>query len=399
MSVLPRAALGERALFSQLCARAYLAWSAVAPLSDVVRATAREVLDAYAREGLGAIRRELARRERARDVVAALIGGDARGIAIAPSTTRGVIDVALSIPWRAGDRVICFRGEFPTNVTPWQRAAETFGLEVVMLDVRDYEDPSGVALERLATELRRGARLVAVSAVQFQTGLRMPLREMAALAHAHGAELFTDAIQAAGVVPLDVRADGVDYLVTGSHKWLGAPEGVGFVWMAEPAASRLVPRVAGWLSHEDALDFLFEGRGLLRYDKPIRRRADYLEGGAQNAIGIACLEASASVLLELGVPAIYAHVQAVHDALEPVVTARGFESRRARDRAQRSGILAFDPPAGVDLRALVARLAARGVVATNPDGHLRLAPHWPSSASEAAIVADALDDALSSPAG
>lgn len=127
-----------------------------------------------------------------------------------PNTTRGVSDIALSLSWRPGDRVLLFRGEFPTNVTPWQRAAELFGLELRWLDVDDFRTDLHAALGRVAEELNRGVRLMAISAVQFQTGLRAPLEQLGQLCQRFGCELFVDAIQACGVVPMNVERCHID---------------------------------------------------------------------------------------------------------------------------------------------------------------------------------------------
>jgi selenocysteine lyase/cysteine desulfurase len=83
---------------------------------------------------------------------------------------------------------------------------------------RATKDPDRV-LGPLEDQLKRGLRLVAVSAVQFQTGLCMPLVEMAALCRKYGAEIAVDAIQAAGVVPFAIDALGLDYVAGGAHKW------------------------------------------------------------------------------------------------------------------------------------------------------------------------------------
>src|SRR5262245_1296445 len=102
-----------------------------------------------------------------------------------------------------------------------------------MLRIAPYASSFERGLEALEGELLRGAvRLVAVSAVQFQSGLRMPLQAMSRMCHVHGAELFVDGVQACGVVPVDVRAEGIDYLACGSHKWLMGLEGAGFLYVA-----------------------------------------------------------------------------------------------------------------------------------------------------------------------
>lgn len=385
-----RVSLGDRSLFPDLEAVAYLAHAAISPAStEVVRAAAAFTAD-YARRGVAAFGAWRDQRERLRARIARLIGASPSEIAFVANTTRSVIDVATCIPWRAGDRVLCLRGEFPANVTPWQQAARTFGLEVRFLDADAFRTDEGLAL--LERELERGVRLVAVSAVQFASGLAMPLDAIAARAHAAGAEVFVDAIQACGVVPIDVGKSGIDYLGCGSHKWLMGLEGAAFVYVRE--GRELVPRVAGWLSHEDALRFLFEGEGHLRYDRPIKRGASFLEGGAYNGIGLAALEAAIAPIEALGVARIFEHVQRYHDALEPALIERGFTSERSSEAARRSGTLSVRVPRGIDLVALWRALDRRGVVTSTPDGRLRFAPHWPNAIDEVPRVLAAIDAAL-----
>ena len=226
----------------------------------------------------------------------------------------------------------------------------------------------------------------------------MPLREIAALCHRHGAEVCVDAIQAVGVVPLDVAAHGVDYLAAGSHKWLMGLEGAGFLYVRPDRVAALRPNVAGWLSHEDSATFLFEGAGHLRYDRLIRQRVDFLEFGAMNTVGFAALEAAVDILLELGVPQIFAHVSDFLDRLEQGVVQLGFSSVRSADVGQRSGILSVLPPAGgPPLGELCARLGAGGVACTTPDGLLRFAPHWPNDAKQVELVLEAVEAALAGP--
>jgi selenocysteine lyase/cysteine desulfurase len=386
------AALGSRSLFPDLEVGAYLNHAAISPPSLPVRRAAAEVLDDYARRGAHAFRRWLDQRERLRGKLARFIGATAADIAFVPNTTRGVTDVALCIPWRRGERVLCVEGEFPANVTPWQRAAELFELELAFLPCPTASSLEGWMAGLVAELVQRPARLLAVSAVEFQTGLRLPLERIGPVCAAHGCELFVDAIQACGVVPIDVAH--VDYLSCGGHKWLMGPEGAGFLYVSAPRAACLAPRVAGWLGHEDALSFLFEGPGLLRYDRPIRQRAALVEGGAYNSMGYAALEAAVDILLELGVPAIQRHVGGYLDQLEHQLERREFQSARAAHAEARSGILSLLPPPGVDVIALHRAIDPAKVACTTPDGWLRFAPHWPNHVDEIGEVVAAIDAAL-----
>jgi cysteine desulfurase/selenocysteine lyase len=156
----------------------------------------------------------------------------------------------------------------------------------------------------------------------------------------------------------------------------------------------LLPTVAGWLSHEDGLGFLFLGAGQLRYDRPIRQRLDFLEMGNLNGAGLAALAASVGILTELGVARIYQHVQKCLDPLESVLLQRGFHSLRPPQPERRSCTLSALPPPHVDVVKLQGALTVRGISCSIPDGVLRFTPHWPNQPEEAEIVAEALDAVL-----
>ena len=385
-----RPVLGSRMLFPHLTPTAYLNHGAISPPSVVVTEAVNAVLADYASRGVAAFISWMEQREALRESLAVLINSRPEDIGFVPNTTQGIINTSMCMPWRSGDRVVVFRGEFPTNVTPWQRAAAAFDLEVVFLSLDGF-DASGAGLDRLEKELRRGVRLVALSAVQFQTGQRLPLSEIGQRCRAHNTVFSVDAIQACGVVPIDVQAACIDFLSCGSHKWLMGLEGCGFLYIHPDRIDELVPRIAGWLSHEDGLGFLFNGPGHLRYDRPIRKRADFVETGAYNAVGFAALSASLNPIQQLGVENIHAHVNSYLDVLEIGLLERGFSSARGRTRSSQSGILSVKPPTENTLASLVSNLESRGVSCSMPDGWLRFAPHWPNDVAEVPEVLSAVD--------
>lgn len=378
------AQLGSRAAFPDLQPRVYANHAAVSPPSLAVQAAAQTLLQDYGARGLGAIHDWMAQRERLRGKLGGLLNVPAERLALTASTGRGLMDLANCLPWEPDDRVLCFEGEFPANVTPWRQAAQSFGGRFTLLP-QPRSDADVLAVTEQA--LKQGARYLAVSAVQFQTGRRMPLSSLTELAHRHGAEVIVDGIQAVGVVPMDLQALGVDYLAGGAHKWLMGLEGCGYLYVAP--GKTLVPRVAGWLSHTDPVDFLMKGAGHLRYDRPVRSRPDFLEIGSTNALGFAAFEAGLDPILELGVPAIHAHVQRWNAGVEEALVARGFRSHR--DATCPSGTLSLDPPAGEDTLVIGAHLASQGIAASTPDGLLRLSPHWPNSLDELPVLLAAID--------
>jgi len=328
-----------------------------------------------------------------RQDLAELISAAPSEIAFVANTSQGVIDIAFGLPWEKGDQLVLFDGEFPANVTPWQQAADEFGLKIEWLSLDAFHRSVDEGLATLERALDCGAKLVAVSAVQYKTGLRMPLAEMAALCHGFGAEIFVDAIQALGATPVDVSC-GIDYMSSGSHKHLMGAEGAGFLYVAERCAARLVPRLAGWLGHEDPAAFLMGDEPKLRYGVPFKRGAQSLEIGTHNVIGLAALGRSIELLTRLGISSIHAYIDTYLDRLEEGLVERGFRSHRATAPALRSTLLSVTVPRDVRLTKLAAALRSRGVVCNTPDGLMRFAPHWPNGHDEVPEVLTAVDQAL-----
>ncbi len=389
---------GDRSLFPTLEARAYLNHAAISPVSTPVREAAAQVLEDYARDGFYGYQQWTPRREDLRNKLATLVGGRGEDIGFVPNTSQGIMNVALCFPWTRGDRVVLFRGEFPANVTPWQRAAELFELEIVWMSLESFwrsHDEGLGELERILDSGTTGSgiRLVATSAVQFQTGLRMPVPKMASLCRKYGAQMFVDAIQACGAVPLDVGV-GIDYLSCGSHKWLMGIEGAAFLYVAPHRIGSLRPHVAGWRSHEQPFDFLMHGAGHLNYERPIRAKADFVEQGAQNVVGYAALEASLDLITSLGVDQVFAHIQRWHDAAEPALVALGLRSRRTSHSDGRSGSLTFELPERASFELFVQSLRDQGIAGSTPDGLIRFSPHWPNSIHEVDLLVRSVESAL-----
>lgn len=383
------AQIGSRgALFPQLEAKVYLNFAAVSPPSTVAQEAVLGMLTDYARLGAGAIGGAVAQRDRLKGKLSKLIHAQPQDIALTRNTSEGALDIAFSIPWTAGDGVVLFRGEFPANVSAWLQAAEVFSLNIFWLDAEAMTRPQG--LTQLHDLLKRETiKLVAVSAVQFQTGWRMPLENIGTITREAGALLFVDGTQACGCVPLDMQAlAGIDFMACSGHKWLMGLEGAGFLYVRPDAMTHLKPRLVGWLSGVDAFDFLMRGAGLICYERPLRTQADVFEGSSPAALGYAALEASVDLLLGLGVANIFKHVTSYIDALDAGLRALGFPTTRRA--GCESGIVSVPVESGARLGAVHRAMMAAGVACSTPDGYLRFAPHWPNSLDEIPQVLAAL---------
>ena len=164
-------------------------------------------------------------------------------------------------------------------------------------------------------------RLISVSLVSSVNGWRHDLRALADIAHAHGALLHTDAIQALGMFPVDVRASDVDFLCSGTYKWLLAGFGVAPFYIKRSLWDRVsVDRFGIFQIASQTSDFHFELRNnARRYDYATLPFAEIHQLGA----GLAYLD-------RVGIARIEQHTMAL--------------TSRLRDGLQQQGYVLFTPP-------------------------------------------------------
>jgi cysteine desulfurase / selenocysteine lyase len=363
----------------------YLNAASVAPLPE----RARRALDAYSlrRADVHALRGDdfeptLARARRA---AARLVGGGPDEIALLPNTSFGINLAALSLPLERGRRVLASHREFPANVYPWLALEETRGVRTELLPVRADGTPDEA---RMLEEVARGdVGLVAVSAVQFTDGWVADLAALGRVCAEHGAWLVVDAIQALGQLPLEPRALGVHLLATGGHKWLCAPFGTGFAWVARELVERMEPRVVGWAQMAAAQDL----ERVTDYDFRWVEGARRFEVATQPFHDYAAFAESLELLLEADPAAVRVHLRELLDPLARWLEARGATVAGGTDPGRRSGILAFRT---ADTAAAYRALAAAEVGCVLREGAVRLSPHLYNQREDVERVMDALDGAL-----
>src|SRR5690242_1325580 len=184
--------------------------------------------------------------DRARRAAAAMLNAPAELVAITTSMTEAMSQIAWSLRPAAGANVISVDFEFPSVPYPWMRVAKETGAEVRL--VRASEHPGELSLEAVAELVDEATEVVCVSHVQYSTGYRFDLRELAGLCERHGAWLIVDATQSMGAVSIDVAEGGIDALLCGGYKWLCGPFGAAVCYVGPRLLNRLDPPFVGWKS-------------------------------------------------------------------------------------------------------------------------------------------------------
>ena len=194
--------------------------------------------------------------EATRQRCAELLHCGADEILVTHGTSDALAHVAASIDFAPGQRVLTSGAEHDGGVVCWRWLARRRGGFVDVVPCPPEETEVGSIVDRFAQAMRPETKVVCVSDVIAWTGLRMPIRELAELAHAHGALMVVDGAQSVGHVPVDVRALGVDAYAGSGHKWLLGPKGTGMLYVRKDPAQRIWP-----IAWEDGTRVMNEGTG------------------------------------------------------------------------------------------------------------------------------------------
>ena len=351
----------------------------MAPISRRVA----DVLRAFGEEALvvdpSIYNRWETRCEAVRASFAYLVGAHTDEIAFVRNTSEGISLFAAGLDWQDGDNVIALADEYPANVYPWW-GLRRHGVETRMVTRRDWR----FSVDDIVPLVDDRTRVLAVSAVDWQSGFRANLAALGDFCRQRGVLFCVDAVQALGAVRVDVATTGIDCLAAGGHKWLLAPEGCGGLFVSRRVADRVRPVLLGWKSVCDA------GR-YLPYHFELRNDAARFEPGTSSHLGILALGAALDLLVEVGLDRIEQRILHLTAELAEGVRSRGAEILSPCGNAERSGILTFRLG---DAARLSAALEEAGVVLRRRAGGIRLSPHFYNDGDDVARVLDTIDGYL-----
>jgi cysteine desulfurase / selenocysteine lyase len=354
--------------FPQEPALLYLNHAAVAPWPARTRDAVIRFAEENARSGARGYPSWLATEQRLRERLANLIGAAAADdIALLKNTSEGLSVIAAGLPWQAGDRVLISDQEFPSNRIPWEALAE-HGVTVSAISL-DQPDPEAA----LIAAMDASVRLLAISAVQYGSGLRLDMARLGAACQARGILFCVDAIQAIGAIEVDVQQWQADFVVADGHKWMLGPEGLALFWCRPALRPTLTLHQFGWHMVEHAGDYS-------RKDWQPATSARRFECGSPNLLCAHALDASLSLLLEVGMNSVSQQLAAKVQRLHAGLQERGMTLLSPTDPSRRAGIVTFRSPTE-DSDTLFRRLREQNVVCAPRGGGIRLSPHFYTSDS------------------
>lgn len=297
--------------------------------------------------------------DRIRASIARLIHAAADDIAFIPNAATGLSLLVGGIDWNPGDQVVTLEDEFPNH---YYYPSFLAGRGVEFIET---------SFGRFYESITPRTRLVAISMLNYSTGFRAPLADIARFLRERDVLFYVDGTQGLGAIEFDTAAISPAMLSVNGYKWMLAPTGAGFMYIDPALREQLRPNVIGWRSH-----YGWRNHENLHHGTPeFSAKAEKYEGGMLAFGPIYAMAASVEMMLEIGPRAIEQRVMDLaamaRDALRraggslpadrqpyydsPIVTAR-FEGRDARDLAR--------------------KLEARKVLVAARHGNLRVSPHF-----------------------
>jgi cysteine desulfurase / selenocysteine lyase len=356
----------------------YLNHAALGPMPRRTADTVAEVAAQFREQGVRAERTWLPAVERTRHLAACLLRVSPDDLAFTKNTTQALNLVAANVPWKPRDVVVTVRGEFPGNVYPW------LALGRAGVDVRFVQPRQGRIMLADIAQALGGARMLAISWVQYSTGFRSDLAALSELCQRRNVLLCVDAMQGMGAFPLDLEATPVDFCAFGGHKWLMSPQGVGLLYVNPRVREKLSSLNMDW--HGAA----WRDYAAFDHDSPIMDGAPHHEETSRSLAAIAGLERSLQLLHDIGPTSIADHLLRLTDHLAQRMLRHGYQVVTPLVPEARSGILAVHHSQH-SAHALWERLRTARIVAAVREGGIRLSPHVYNTLAEMDAVIEALE--------
>jgi kynureninase len=316
------------------------------------------------------------------DEIAPLIGAGPGEIAMLPNVTIAQTAVLTSLDYSDGRDTIVMTGlDFPSVRYVYDALAQRLGARIVVVP---SDDGLGIDTQRVLDAIDERTRLVAVSHVLFRSAFIMDAAAICARAREVGALVSLDAFHSVGVIPVDVKALGVDFLSGGVLKWLCGGPGGAFLYASPEASATLKPAFTGWQAHQHPFAFDAE----MEYATGAWR---WLNGTPPIPALFAAIEGP-RIVRRAGMERIRAKSMRQTSRLIELADARGYRVTAPRDPERRGGTVAFDVPHAYGVAQ--ALLANDVIVDYRPNAGIRVAPHFYTTDEELARVVEMIDDIL-----
>ena len=316
--------------------------------------------------------------------IAPLIGAGPGEVVMVPNVTIGQATVLSALEYTPPrDTIVMTALDFPSVRYVYDGLAQRLGARI---EVVPSDDGMSIDMDRLCAAIDERTRLVAISHVLFRSAFIVDVEAVCRRAREVGALVSLDAFHSVGIMPVDVKRMGVDFLTGGVLKWLCGGPGGCFLYVSPEIAGRLTPALTGWQAH--ARPFAFEAE--MTYAEDAYR---WLTGTPVIPALYAATEGP-RIVKRAGIERIRAKSMRQTARLIELADERGYKVTAPRDPHHRGGTIAFDVPHAYEISRVL--LANDVLVDYRPNAGIRVAPHFYTSDEELEAAVDMIDRAIES---
>ena len=331
------------------------------PQTDLTRAAAERYLESWNRTGMDwdAWMEEVGL---AKVAFAALIGASPDEIAVFSSVSHATSAVASALDFAGRRRrVVVSEMEFPTTGHVWL-AQQRRGAQVAWVAMQD----GVIDLAAYDAAIDDGTLLVAACHGYYVNGFKQDIGAIVARAHAAGALVFSDAYQALGALPVNVKESGVDFLASGNLKYLMGVPGIAFLYVRPEVADTMEPSVTGWFGRTNP--FAFDAKEL-----DWSAGASRFDSGTPPVMNAYIARAGMEMISTIGIDKIRSWHEVLSTRLRDGGRERGLTQHGTTDIERKTANTAFVVG---DSHAIEHEMRARGVLPSARGTVIRLAPHF-----------------------
>lgn len=226
----------------------------------------------------------------ARGVLAEWVGAEADELVFVENATAAMNVVAANLPLHPGDEVLLTDHEYGAVDRIWQRACLRAGTcpPVVVNLPRPLDNPRAI-VESIMNAVNRHTRAVVVSHITSPTAVVLPIERICKTLRAAGITTIVDGPHATAQVDLNLKQIDSDFYCASCHKWLSAPFGSGFLWVAPSWHARLQPPQLSW--------------GRLRPAQPTHWSDEFIWSGTRDPSAYLAVPAAINFLESIGLAA------------------------------------------------------------------------------------------------
>lgn len=308
--------------------------------------------------------------DKARTTIAQFINVNSDQIAFVNNCSTAISLFAFGVPLNIGDEIILCDQEYPSNRYPWHNRAHRDGLRLTEIK---SESDGKINWDKFISSIGPKTKVIAISWIQYATGIRAPLKPISEKAKKVGAVVIVDVIQGLGAIPFDFQAEGVDAVCCGSHKWLCGQLGHGFLAVSYELAEKVYPFIQGALTFGTP-ETPFDNK------RQPHSNATRFESGALNVIGTLGLVGSIDLFNQVGRENIYNSAMTLRKRLVETLKSQGIKIIADVPENQGSPIVTFLPKKA--LEDVTEKLAENKISFALRFGGIRISPHAFNSLEE-----------------